>query len=374
MTSDGDTRIGRAPLQRRTDWPLWEVFVRARRGLSHQHVGSLHAPDAAMALRNARDVYTRRGEGRLDLGGPVRGDHRVQPRREGPVLRPGRWTRPTGTRRSTTFPKECPAPVSRASEPDDVDPTLAAALRLRSRLGDDALILAQRLGEWIDPRAADRGGHRAGQHRARPARARPARCSATPARSKGAGRDEDDLAYLRDEREFRNVHLVELDNGDFAVTMARQLLFSAYQLRALRAAAARRTDADARRARRQGRQGGRLPPRPRHPVGAPARRRHRRVPRRMQAGLDGLAVRRGALRHRRHRAVAGRRRHRGRPVDAAPGWDDVRRGGARRGHADRARPTLALPAAAGSGIHTEGSVTCWPRCSTCTVHTPERPW
>lgn len=47
----------------RRGWPLWEVFVRARRGLSHQHVGSLHAPDAAMALRNARDVYTRRGEG-----------------------------------------------------------------------------------------------------------------------------------------------------------------------------------------------------------------------------------------------------------------------------------------------------------------------
>ena len=44
-------------------WPLWEVFVRARRGLAHQHVGSLHAPDAAMALCNARDVYTRRGEG-----------------------------------------------------------------------------------------------------------------------------------------------------------------------------------------------------------------------------------------------------------------------------------------------------------------------
>ncbi len=45
------------------EWPLWEVFVRARRGLSHQHVGSLHAPDAEMALRNARDVYTRRQEG-----------------------------------------------------------------------------------------------------------------------------------------------------------------------------------------------------------------------------------------------------------------------------------------------------------------------
>lgn len=47
----------------RRDWPLWEVFVRARRGLSHGHVGSLHAPDAQMALRNARDLYTRRQEG-----------------------------------------------------------------------------------------------------------------------------------------------------------------------------------------------------------------------------------------------------------------------------------------------------------------------
>ena len=45
------------------DWPLWEVFLRGRRGLSHQHVGSLHAPDPELALQNARDLYTRRGEG-----------------------------------------------------------------------------------------------------------------------------------------------------------------------------------------------------------------------------------------------------------------------------------------------------------------------
>jgi len=45
----------------------------------------------------------------------------------------------------------------------------------------------------------------------------------------GAGRDEDALAYLRDDRDFRNVQLVEIPNGDFAVTMARQLVFSAYQ-------------------------------------------------------------------------------------------------------------------------------------------------
>jgi ring-1,2-phenylacetyl-CoA epoxidase subunit PaaB len=45
------------------EWPLWEVFVRPKRGLSHLHAGSLHAPDATMALRNARDLYTRRQEG-----------------------------------------------------------------------------------------------------------------------------------------------------------------------------------------------------------------------------------------------------------------------------------------------------------------------
>jgi ring-1,2-phenylacetyl-CoA epoxidase subunit PaaB len=44
-------------------WPLWEVFVRSSRGLSHVHAGSLHAPDAEMAVRNARDLYTRRNEG-----------------------------------------------------------------------------------------------------------------------------------------------------------------------------------------------------------------------------------------------------------------------------------------------------------------------
>lgn len=44
-------------------WPLWEVFVRQRRGLHHVHAGSLHAPDAETALRSARDVYTRRVEG-----------------------------------------------------------------------------------------------------------------------------------------------------------------------------------------------------------------------------------------------------------------------------------------------------------------------
>ncbi|WP_169042225.1 1,2-phenylacetyl-CoA epoxidase subunit PaaB [Novosphingobium sp. 1529] len=46
-----------------SDWPLWEVFVRARGGLEHRHAGSIHAPDAQIAVRHARDTYTRRMEG-----------------------------------------------------------------------------------------------------------------------------------------------------------------------------------------------------------------------------------------------------------------------------------------------------------------------
>ena len=43
--------------------PLWEVFIQARNGLAHRHVGSVHAADGELALQAARDVYTRRGEG-----------------------------------------------------------------------------------------------------------------------------------------------------------------------------------------------------------------------------------------------------------------------------------------------------------------------
>ncbi len=47
----------------KNEWPLWEVFIRSKQGLDHKHAGSLHAADAAMAIENARDVYTRRQEG-----------------------------------------------------------------------------------------------------------------------------------------------------------------------------------------------------------------------------------------------------------------------------------------------------------------------
>ena len=47
----------------KSDWPLWEVFIRSKQGLDHKHAGSLHAADEQMAIENARDVYTRRMEG-----------------------------------------------------------------------------------------------------------------------------------------------------------------------------------------------------------------------------------------------------------------------------------------------------------------------
>jgi len=57
-----DQKTGRAGEVKDSEWPLWEVFVQEVGGEPHQHAGSLHAPDAEMALQNARDVYSRRGK------------------------------------------------------------------------------------------------------------------------------------------------------------------------------------------------------------------------------------------------------------------------------------------------------------------------
>jgi ring-1,2-phenylacetyl-CoA epoxidase subunit PaaB len=72
------------------EWPLWEVFIRGQHGLSHRHVGSLHAPDAGVAMNNARDVYTRRNEG-VSIW-VVRSDEvsASQPSENGPMFDPSR--------------------------------------------------------------------------------------------------------------------------------------------------------------------------------------------------------------------------------------------------------------------------------------------
>lgn len=95
------------------------------------------------------------------------------------------------------------------------------------RLGDDALILAQRLSHWISrgPEleedvalgniALDQLGH--------------ARSFLTYAGA-ATGKSEDELAYFRRESEFRSAHLFEQPNGDFAATIARQFIAASYQL------------------------------------------------------------------------------------------------------------------------------------------------
>jgi ring-1,2-phenylacetyl-CoA epoxidase subunit PaaC len=92
-------------------------------------------------------------------------------------------------------------------------------------LGDDALILAQRLGEWIanapeleeDVALGNIGLDQLGH----------ARSLLTYAAS-AWGKTEDDLAYFRGESEFRNRQLFEQPNGDFAQTIARQFIASVY--------------------------------------------------------------------------------------------------------------------------------------------------
>lgn len=93
------------------------------------------------------------------------------------------------------------------------------------RLGDDALILSQRLSRWVSRApeleedialgniALDLLGH--------------ARVLLTYAGS-AWGKTEDDLAYFRDEHEFRSLHLLEIENGDFGQTIARNLIYSSY--------------------------------------------------------------------------------------------------------------------------------------------------
>jgi len=104
-------------------------------------------------------------------------------------------------------------------------------------LGDDALILAQRMAEWVasapqieeDVALANIGLDLLGQARS---------LLGYAGQVEGRGRDEDDLAFLRDEREFRNLQIVELPNGDFGVTIARLLLFATYQHQLYRGLAA----------------------------------------------------------------------------------------------------------------------------------------
>ena len=123
------------------------------------------------------------------------------------------------------------APGTTAAATDGVtrDASVADVVAYTLRLGDDALIYAQRLSGWIaaapqleeDVALGNIALDCLGQ----------ARSLLTYAGSlEGAGRDEDALAYFRDERDFVNAQIFELPRGDFADTIARMLVVSAYQV------------------------------------------------------------------------------------------------------------------------------------------------
>jgi ring-1,2-phenylacetyl-CoA epoxidase subunit PaaC len=121
--------------------------------------------------------------------------------------------------------------------PEGVDHAALAAYCLM--LGDDALIYSHRLSEWCshapdleeDIAMANIALDLLGQARlllARAAAADPSCVPVLPADSPVP--PEDALAFFRSDLEFRNVRLVEVDNGDFAVTIVRLLLFSTWRL------------------------------------------------------------------------------------------------------------------------------------------------
>ena len=191
------------------------------------------------AAQRARRLHPPR-RGRLALGGAGRGDHRVQPGREGLVLRPGGATRPTGTRRSTRSPTRCSTCERRLPRrPSRPTPCGSATTRWCS---------SHRLGEWIANAPAARGGRRAGQHRARPARpgAHPAHL-----RRRGRGRRPHRGRPRLPARRARLPQRAARRAAERrlrASRIARQLLFSTYQL-ALYDGLQRQRRRDARRRR-----------------------------------------------------------------------------------------------------------------------------
>src|SRR3984885_8275486 len=180
-------------------------------------------------------------------------------------------TRSTGTPRSTTSPttsRTCeggPIPMTDdeftayqalANETDDhrwafgtgftdplegIDTSVPAGVNADAlaayglMLGDDALIYSHRLPQWMtrlpeleeETAMANISLELLGQARMLLARAGRAESAG---RADGTGRDEDELAFFRDEHEFRNVRLVEALDADFAELAGRLLIFSTWRL------------------------------------------------------------------------------------------------------------------------------------------------
>lgn len=96
-------------------------------------------------------------------------------------------------------------------------------------LGDDALVMSHRLQEWC-ARAPELEDEVALANIALDLLGQARLLLSRAGYAEGGGRDEDALAFLRGEREYRNVRLVEAANGDFAQSVARLLVFATWRL------------------------------------------------------------------------------------------------------------------------------------------------
>src|SRR3954470_14222840 len=176
-------------------------------------------PDGARRVHAPAGRYER-------LGGALRQHRRERPGREGHVLRPD-------GRQGVPPPDLLQAPAR--SRPHVRAAMHAASIRVSTdpqvqyllRVGDTALILAQRIAEWTghapvleeDIALANIALDLVGQARGVLTRA---------GDIEGSGYDEDQLAFLREERDYRNVTLVELPRGDFAVTIVRNTMMATF--------------------------------------------------------------------------------------------------------------------------------------------------
>lgn len=102
------------------------------------------------------------------------------------------------------------------------------------RLGDNALILGQRMIELVAA-SPELEQELANANFALDYIGQARMFYSYAAEREGAGRDEDDIAYLRHEHEFKNLLLVEQPNGHFGDTIVRQVLFDVYYLSLLEA-------------------------------------------------------------------------------------------------------------------------------------------
>ena len=111
--------------------------------------------------------------------------------------------------------------------PDGIDAQALATYCLM--LGDDALILSHRLQQWMT-RAPELEEETAIGNIALDLLGQARMLLARAGKADGTDRDEDQFAFWREEREFRNVRLVERIDGDFAEMLARLLVFSTWRL------------------------------------------------------------------------------------------------------------------------------------------------